>query len=201
MAITTTIVIALSALAVLIAAVSKMEVAKSIFGMIGMGEVVDAAVSRRAVAGTLVGTAGTLLASVWVWVIQRQEIIGNTTLCTVGGGCQAALSSSSLNVVPFSSMEFGLFFILVMSVLSFFLLTIYLDHGYSSGGSFLSMGRVLSGIGALVAVWMTIVHLTQVEDSPAVCPLCLIILVGNIISLIQFHSLSVSHSDGTWNDK
>lgn len=199
MVMSTSVVLVISSLTVLFGAMSRMESTRPFFSTLGMGELVSAPVSRRMLVGTLASISGGMLAAVWVWVIQRQSIIGSTTLCVPSSGCAQALSSQSMNTIPFSNMDFGLFFVLMFSVLGFMALSIHLEPGWSKVGGFLSWGRTIAGISTLIALWMTITHLLMVDDSPAICPICIVLLVANIVTLMQFNLLLASHTDSSWN--
>jgi hypothetical protein len=193
------VVLVIASLTVLFGAMSRMESTRPFFSTLGMGELVSAPVSRRMLVGTLASISGGMLAAVWVWVIQRQSIIGSTTLCAPSSGCAQALSSQSMNTIPFSNLDFGLFFVLMFSVLGFLALSIHLEPGWSKVGGFLSWGRTIAGISTLIALWMTITHLIMVDDSPAICPICIVLLVANIVTLMQFNLLLASHTDSSWN--
>ena len=199
MVMSTSVVLIISSLTVLFGAMSRMESTKPFFSTLGMSELVSAPVSRRMLVGTLASISGGMLAAVWVWVIQRQSIIGSTTLCAPSSGCAQALSSQSMNTIPFSNMDFGLFFVLMFSVLGFMALSIHLEPGWSKVGGFLSWGRTIAGISTLIALWMTITHLLMVDDSPAICPICIVLLVANIVTLMQFNLLLASHTDSSWD--
>ncbi|MBT4060177.1 MAG: hypothetical protein HOE69_07745 [Euryarchaeota archaeon] len=201
MILSTTVVLVISGLTILFGALSRTEALRPLFSTLGLGSLVDEPISRRMIAGALGGILGGILSAVWVWVIQRQEIIGSTSLCIPGSGCVAALSQGSSNNLPFTGLEFGLFFILLFSILGWIALTLHLDPKASNALRLLSWGRILSGAGTAVAVWMTIIHLAFVDDSPAICPVCLVLLVANIVTFAQFHLLYTSHSNGSWNDK
>ncbi len=199
MVMSTSVVLVICSLTVLFGAMSRMESTRPLFSTLGMSDLVSAPVSRRMLVGTLASIFGGVLASVWVWVIQRQSIVGNTTLCAPSSGCAQALSSQTMNTLPFSNLDFGLFFVLMFSILAFLALTIHLEPTWSKAAGFLSWGRTIGGISTLVSVWMTITHLLMVDDSPAICPVCIIILAANVVTMMQFNLLLASHSDGSWN--
>ncbi len=199
MVMSTSVVLVICSLTVLFGAMSRMESTRPLFSTLGMSDLVSAPVSRRMLVGTLASIFGGVLASVWVWVIQRQSIVGNTTLCAPSSGCAQALSSQTMNTLPFSNLDFGLFFVLMFSILAFLALTIHLEPTWSKAAGFLSWGRTIGGISTLVSVWMTITHLLMVDDSPAICPVCIILLAANVVTMMQFNLLLASHSDGSWN--
>lgn len=199
MVMSTSVVLVICSLTVLFGAMSRMDSTKPLFSTLGMSDLVSAPVSRRMLVGNLASIFGGMLASVWVWVIQRQSIVGSTTLCAPSSGCAQALSSQTMNTLPFSNLDFGLFFVLMFSILAFLALTIHLEPTWSKAAGFLSWGRTIGGISTLVSVWMTITHLLMVEDSPAICPVCIVLLAANVVTLMQFNLLLASHSDGSWN--
>ncbi|MDG1541725.1 MAG: hypothetical protein P8Q39_02660 [Candidatus Thalassarchaeaceae archaeon] len=199
MVMSTSVVLVICSLTVLFGAMSRMESTRPLFSTLGMSDLVSAPVSRRMLVGTLASISGGMLAAVWVWVIQRQSIIGSTTLCESSSGCAQALSSQTMNTIPFSNLEFGLFFILMFSILGFLALSIHLEPTWSKAGGFLSWGRTIGGISTLIALWMTITHLLMVDDSPAICPICIVLLAANIVTMMQFNLLLASNSDGSWN--
>ncbi len=199
MVMSTSVVLVICSLTVLFGAMSRMESTRPLFSTLGMSDLVSAPVSRRMLVGTLASIFGGVLASVWVWVIQRQSIVGNTTLCAPSSGCAQALSSQTMNTLPFSNLDFGLFFVLMFSILAFLALTIHLEPTWSKAAGFLSWGRTIGGISTLVSVWMAITHLLMVDDSPAICPVCIILLAANVVTMMQFNLLLASHSDGSWN--
>ncbi len=199
MALSTSVVLLISSLTVLFGAMSRMDSTKPLFSTLGMGNLESAPASRRMLVGTLASICGGMLAAVWVWVIQRQSIIGSTTLCESSSGCALALSSQTMNKIPFSNLDFGLFFVLMFSILGFLALSIHLEPTWSKAGGFLSWGRTIGGISTLIALWMTITHLLMVDGSPAICPICIVLLAANIVTMMQFNLLLASHSDGSWN--
>ena len=201
MILSTTIVTVLAGLAVLFGAVSRFEATRPYFKSIGMSNLVSEPVSRRMLVGTLSSIFGGFIAAVWIWVIQRQEVIGQTSLCGASSGCARALSEHSLNTIPFTNLQFGLFFVLWFSLLLFLALSVYLETDWSTNETFLTIGRLSAIIGSFIALVMLVVHLASVEEAPAICPLCLILVAANLVTLYQFHLLYNSYSDGTWNSK
>ncbi|MBO57404.1 MAG: hypothetical protein CMA77_00175 [Euryarchaeota archaeon] len=201
MILSTTMVTVLGAAAVIFCAFSGFESARPFFKTLGMPDLVSAPVSKRILVGNLSSIFGGMIAAVWIWAIQRQEVVGQTSLCVSGSGCANALSDHTLNAIPFTNLQYGLFFVIWFCVLSFFALSIHLDHNWSKNGGFLNWGRNLSLIGSVIAIIMLVTHLGMVEESPAICPLCLIVVVANLLTLFQFHQLQNLHSDGAWTSK
>ncbi|DAC48468.1 MAG TPA: hypothetical protein HA340_06870 [Candidatus Thalassarchaeaceae archaeon] len=201
MILSTTVVTIMAGLTVLFGAVSRFEATRPYFKSLGMSNLVSEPVSRRMLVGTISSIFGGLVSAVWIWVIQRQEVIGQTSLCAASSGCASALSEHTFNIIPFTNLQYGLFFILWFSILLFLALSVYLEPGWSSNETFLTMGRIGAIIGSLIALVMLVVHLARVEDAPALCPLCLILVAANFVTLYQFHLLYNSYSDGTWNSK
>ncbi|MDP6325838.1 MAG: hypothetical protein QGI36_01945 [Candidatus Thalassarchaeaceae archaeon] len=201
MILSTTVVTILSGFAVLFGAASRFEATRPYFKSLGMSNLVSEPVSRRMIVGTLYSISGGLIAAIWIWVIQRQEIIGNTSLCAPSSGCASALSEHALNIIPFTDLQFGLFFVMLFSMLLFLVLSIHLEPNWSSNERFLSFGRIGAIIGSLISLVMLVFHLVSVEGAPAICLLCLILVAANIVTLYQLQLLHNSHSDGTWNSK
>tara|TARA_B100001750_G_C15506564_1_gene600749 strand:- start:303 stop:911 length:609 start_codon:yes stop_codon:yes gene_type:complete len=201
MILSTTIVTILAALGVIFCAVSKFESSRPFFKTLGMPDLVSAPESRRMIVGALASIFGGMISAVWIWAIQRQEVIGQTSLCAHNSGCVIALSDHTMNAIPFTNLQYGLFFVIWFCALSFFALSLHLDHNWSKNGAFLNWGRNLSLFGSLIALVMLVTHLARLDDSPALCPLCLILVAANFLTLFQFHQLCNSHSDGTWSSK
>ncbi|MDP7659471.1 MAG: hypothetical protein QGF77_05945 [Candidatus Thalassarchaeaceae archaeon] len=201
MILSTTIATVFAGFAVLFGAVSRFEATRPYFKSFGMSNLVSEPVSRRMLVGTLSSISGGLISAVWIWIIQRQEVIGQTSLCAASSGCASALSEHAFNTIPFTNLQFGLFFVLWFSLLIFIALSIHLEPNWSTNESFLSLGRIGAIIGTLIALVMLVVHLVRVEEAPAICSLCLILVAANIVTLYQFHLLYNSHSDGTWDSK
>ncbi len=201
MILSTTIVTILGASAVVFAAFSKSDSVRPFFKTLGMPDLISGPVSKRMLVGALSSIFGGMIAAVWIWAIQRQEVVGQTSLCAASSGCASALSDHTMNSIPFTNLQYGLFFVIWFCALSFFALSIHLDHSWSKNGGFLGWGRNLSLIGSIIALIMLITHLGMVDDSPAICLLCLIVVAANFLTLFQFHRLQNLHSDGAWTSK
>ncbi len=182
----------------LIAIASKFDGAKGIFPLVGMADLVNAGESRRLLAGSIFAVVGGLFASVWVWAIQRQEIVGTTSLCAEGSGCAIALSSHSVNTIPFTDMMYGLFFTLWFSILLFFSLSVHLEPGWKKSSDFMGYAKWMSLLGSIIAIIMLATQQLSLDGNP-ICILCLLLLAATTIQFILFSDLVKAHDDGSWS--
>ncbi|MBS72213.1 MAG: hypothetical protein CMO20_04590 [Thermoplasmata archaeon] len=189
MAISTTVVIIISALAVLLGAISKTQMAASIFSSLGASDEISNSASRRLSLGSLSSIVGGTLSAVWIWAIQRQEVVGVNSLCSPTSGCTKALSDPSFSSLPFTNLEFGLFFVLLFSIIGYLMLSVYLDPKLTSARKYIGYSKMFGLLGSLISIIMLVYHLAMVEGSPALCPLCLILVGANVVTLFQLFML------------
>jgi hypothetical protein len=194
MAISTIIVTLLSFAGVFFGLATRFDSMKPHFNSLGLSSLSEMPAGVRMLLGTLTSIFGGVLVSIWIWVIQRQTTVGVTGLCAPESGCAVALSDSAHNIIPFTNLGYGLFFILWFSILGFLALSLYLDPKLSGGGTFLSIGRLMSLGGIVIAVIMLVSQLALIEGGPVICLLCLILVASNGTTFALFHQM-----DGDWS--
>nr|AIF08708.1 hypothetical protein [uncultured marine group II/III euryarchaeote KM3_31_G10] len=198
MAISTIIVTLLSLVGVLFGLATRLDSVKPHFNSLGLSSVSEMPAGVRMLLGTLTSIAGGVLVSIWVWVIQRQTTVGVTDLCAPESGCAVALSDSAHNIIPFTNLGYGIFFILWFSIIGFLALSLYLDPKLSGGGRFLAIGRLMSLGGTVIAVVMLVSQLALIEGGPVICLLCLILVASNAITFALFHKMDEDWSSNSF---
>lgn len=199
MILSTTIVTVLAFLGVLFGAATRFDVLKSRFESFGLSAVASMSNNSRMLLGTLTSLSGGTLVAIWAWVIQRQSVIGNSSLCAESSGCARALADSSVNIIPFTNMGYGQFYILLFSVLGFFALSVYLDPKWKGGGRFLSIGGIIAIIGTVVSMIMLVTQVAFTDGGPVLCLLCLILVASNTVTLTLFHQLNDAWVNNTFD--